>query len=429
MELLFLPFIFLLLSIALTPLAAPQFWHKYHGWVAAAWAAIFLVLFYQQNEATEVRRHLLQTLMGDYLPFILLLAALYIIAGGVRITGRLVGTPGVNTAILAVGTLLASWIGTTGAAMLFIRPLLRANQKRRFQVHTLIFFIILVANCGGSLTPLGDPPLFLGFLHGIDFFWTTKNMLAPAAFICGVLLAQYWILDTLLWRREEHSHTLDEKHPEETAISIEGSINLLFLAGVLMAVMLSSVESPGLFSDHGTTYAELGRDLLLLFMAWLSWRWTPKHIRADNHFTWFPIKEVGVIFAAIFITIIPVLDALGSGRLPVTDLLAGPAHYFWLTGLLSSVLDNAPTYLVFFYAAGGDPASLMGPQAQTLLAISSGAVFMGALTYIGNAPNFMVRSIAQERGLKMPNFFAYVFWASLILMPLFAVATLIWFLP
>ena len=429
MSLLFLPFICLLLSIALVPPLAPHFWHKHHGAVAAFWAGIFLLLFTVHGEATAVGRRLTHTLLAEYLPFILLLTALYVIAGGIRITGRLAGTPVVNTTILATGAAAASWIGTTGAAMLFIRPLLRANERRRFRVHTVIFFIILVANCGGALTPLGDPPLFLGFLRGVDFFWTTVHMLPLTLLVCGLLLGQYWLLDRFFWAKEKHSHTPEEEHPEETALSVEGVVNFALLGGVLLAVLLSSVASPtvGWLGDE-VSRTELGRDLLLLLMVWLSWRWTPKHVRAENRFTWFPIREVAVIFAAIFITIIPLLEALRGGQLSVTEFLYDdPAHYFWITGLLSSILDNAPTYLVFFNAAGGDAAVMMGEKAHILLAISAGAVFMGGLTYIGNAPNFMVRAIAQERGVRMPSFLGYMFWASLALLPVFALTTAIWF--
>lgn len=431
MEPLFLPFICLLLSLALVPLVAPRFWHKHYATVAAFWAAMFLAMFFARRETTEATHHLAHSLLAEYLPFILLLTALYVIAGGIRITGKLAGTPTVNLAILAIGAASASWIGTTGAAMLFIRPLLRANEKRRFRVHMVIYFIILVANCGGALTPLGDPPLFLGFLHGVDFFWTTEHMLPLTLLVCGILLVQFWLLDSFLWRREKHSHTPEEEHPEETKLNVEGAANFALLAGVLLAVIASSGTGDGaavtVWGVH-LTYGELGRDLALLGLAWLSWRWTPKHIRTENHFTWFPMKEVAAIFVAIFITIIPLLEALKGGELMVTEVLHGSAHYFWITGLLSSILDNAPTYLVFFNAAGGDAQVLMTEKSHLLLAISAGAVFMGALTYIGNAPNFMVRAIAQERGVKMPGFFGYTFWAALILMPIFALMTLIWFL-
>ena len=424
MSLLFLPFICLLLSIALVPLVSNQFWHKRYGWVSGFWGVLFLGLFLLERGVGEAGYLISHALLEEYIPFILLLGALYVIAGGIRLNGKLVGTPVVNTAILAIGATLASWIGTTGAAMLFIRPILRANENRKYRVHTIVFFIMLVANTGGALTPLGDPPLFLGFLQGVEFFWTTTHLLIPTILVCGILLVQFWVLDKFLWRREAHNQSQAELHPEEVKLTIEGGINFLFLLGVLTAILASTADLPKV---AGIATGHIMRDVILLLMAVLSLRATPKHIRTDNRFTWFPIKEVAVIFAAIFITIIPVLEALRGGQIPIAQLLNNPASYFWLTGLLSSVLDNAPTYLVFFNAAGGDAATLMTEDAIILTAISAGAVYMGALTYIGNAPNFMVRSIAQERGIAMPSFFGYMFWASLALMPIFVILTLIWF--
>lgn len=426
-----LPFAALLLSIAFVPLCAPQFWHHHYGKVAAFWAATFLFPLIYVQGVLNTLEHVGHTLFLEYIPFVVLLLTLYTVAGGIRLKGNFVATPSVNLAFLTFGTLIASWIGTTGAAMLLIRPLLRANERRENKIHTIMFFIFLVANIGGSLTPLGDPPLFLGFLNGIDFFWTFQAMAAPMLFLSVLLLAIFWLLDTFFYRREkvEHipSHALDEP------IGITGSFNILLLLMVIAAVFLSGTLEWGefhLFSIPMVT-AGVARDLALLTITFLSWKMTPFHIRKENHFTWFPIQEIGKLFAAIFITIIPALAMLRSGTFDMASLDVGLSQevlYFWGTGILSSFLDNAPTYLIFFNMAGGDPVTLMGEKESLLLAISCGAVFMGALTYIGNAPNFMVRAIAAERGVTMPHFIGYMLISSLILLPLFLLVTMIWFI-
>ena len=431
------PFAGMLLSIALFPLLAPTFWHHHFGKVAAAWALAFILPFAAFYGPPLALYEVLHVLLLEYLPFIILLLALFTVAGGIRLTGYLVGTPLVNTGMLLFGTLIASWMGTTGAAMLLIRPVIRANAWRRYRVHTIVFFIFLVANIGGSLTPLGDPPLFLGFLKGVSFFWPTVHMLGPMAVAAGVLLIVYFALETVLYRRERGAPPADEV---EGRMGLDGSINILLLAGVIGAVLLSGVWQPGIGFEVYHVRLELQnltRDALLLLITWLSWKWTRIENREANGFSWFPIIEVAKLFAGIFLTIVPAIAILRAGRdgalSGVVSLVNDPAGrpidaaYFWLSGGLSSFLDNAPTYLVFFNTAGGDPEVLMGPLASTLLAISAGAVFMGANTYIGNAPNFMVRSIAEERGIAMPSFFGYMLWSGGILIPLFLLMTLIFF--
>jgi Na+/H+ antiporter NhaD/arsenite permease-like protein len=326
-------------------------------------------------------------------------------------------------------------MGTTGAAMLLIRPLLRANKERKHKVHIVIFFIFLVANIGGSLTPLGDPPLFLGFLKGVDFFWTTKAMFLPMLFMIISLLIIFYFYDTFQYRKESDLPvpTNNEK------ISVKGSFNLLLIFGVVCSVLLSGFWRPGIdftiFHVH-VELQNLARDILLLILTYLSWTYTSKEIREGNEYTWFPIQEVAKLFAGIFITIIPAIAILKAGKSGALSSIinsvssdTGPVNYmyFWLTGILSSFLDNAPTYLVFFNTAGGDAQVLMGELSQTLLAISAGAVFMGANTYIGNAPNFMVKSIAESSGIKMPSFFGYFFYSLVILFPLFIVVSLLFF--
>jgi len=435
-----LPFAGILLSIAIFPLAAPQFWHHHFGKVSAFWALCVLVPFVLQFGFDLTLYELVHLILLEYLPFIILLFALFTVAGGVRITGALRGTPGVNTFMLALGTVLASIMGTTGAAMLLIRPMIRANDWRQRKVHVFVFFIFLVANIGGSLTPLGDPPLFLGFLKGVDFFWPTDHMLPPMLVVAVPLLAIFYVLDRWLHRREPVPETLEHIRTDEGRFGIEGRWNLLLLIGLMAVVLFSGIWRGGTaFEVHGVPleWEGLMRDVVLVLIALLSLRLTPAGSRQANNFTWFPIVEVAKLFAGIFITIVPVIAILRAGEVgalggvieAVTDENGLPrnAMYFWITGTLSSFLDNAPTYLVFFNVAGGDPQLLMGAEADTLLAISAGAVFMGANTYIGNAPNFMVRSICEERGVKMPSFFGYMVWSVGFLVPLFAVVTLIFF--
>ncbi|MBS0535006.1 MAG: sodium:proton antiporter [Proteobacteria bacterium] len=433
-----LPFVGILLSIALFPLLAPKFWEHHFGKVAAFWALAFLLPCAAIYGVTATWTELLHTAVLEYLPFIILLLSLFVVSGGIRIAGNLAGNPATNTAMLAIGTFAASVVGTTGASMLLIRPLIVANKQRPNNVHVFIFFIFLVSNIGGSLTPLGDPPLFLGFLKGVDFLWTVESMFAPMALASVILLALFFVIDNHYWRKEGHrrpaGHTL--RHVE-----IDGLHNVIYLAGIVGAVLVSGIWKPGVSLPVGFGIAMplegVVRDIVLLVLAWLSWRTTRRNIRIENAFTWTPIQEVALLFAGIFITIIPALAILRAGKdghlAPLLAFVTGAdgqpinAAYFWLTGALSSFLDNAPTYLVFFNLAGGDPHTLMGPLYKTLLAISAGAVFMGANSYIGNAPNFMVKSICEERGIRMPSFFGYMAWSGAILLPLFVVITLVFF--
>ena len=429
------PFVGILLSIAIFPLVASDFWHHNFGKISAFWATLFILPFMFSQGWQITLYEVLHVGLLEYIPFIILLLALFTISGGVQLTGSLVGTPIINTAIILVGTLLASWMGTTGAAMLLIRPLLRANKERKYKVHIVVFFIFLVANIGGSLTPLGDPPLFLGFLKGVDFFWTTKAMFLPMLFMVISLLIIFYIYDTIQFKKEEPLPQVSSKEK----IGIKGSFNLLLIFGVICSVLLSGFWKPNIEFTIYHVHVELQniiRDILLLLLAYGSWKLTIKEIREANEYTWFPIQEVAKLFAGIFITIIPAIAILKAGTsgalagiINSVSRDSGPVNnmYFWLTGILSSFLDNAPTYLVFFNTAGGDPQVLMGELSQTLLAISAGAVFMGANTYIGNAPNFMVKSIAESSGIEMPSFFGYFLYSLIILFPLFGVISLLFF--
>jgi len=430
-----IPFAGLLLSLALWPIFAADFWHHHFGKITAAWTASFLIPFALSFGASETWHQVVHVLLLEYLPFVILLFALYTIAGGITLRGTLVGSPALNSGILAIGTLLASLMGTTGAAMLLIRPLLRANEARAHKVHVVVFFIILVGNVGGALSPLGDPPLFIGFLKGVDFFWTTRELALPTVLLAGTLLAVFYALDSWFWRREQAPPPAVRE-----PLAIDGAFNFLLIAGVVGEVLLSGLWKPNISFDVAGTPLELqnlAREVALVALALLSLWLTPRAVRVANAFNWAPIAEVAKLFAGIFLTIIPVIAALQAGHRGalyelvdlVTDPATGAPHhimYLWVAGLLSAFLDNAPTYLVFFNLAGGDAATLMGPLKPTLTMISAGAVYFGALTYVGNAPNFMIKAIAEERGVSMPSFFAYLAYASIILTPLFVVISMLY---
>ena len=432
------PFVCMLLSIAVGPLALPHFWHHHFGKVAVFWGLAFLVPCAIAFGFGTMLYQFIHAMLLEYVPFIILLFALFTVAGGVRLKGQLVGTPMVNTGILLLGTVLASWMGTTGAAMLLIRPLLKANEHRRYRMHSVIFFIFLVANIGGSLTPLGDPPLFLGFLKGVSFFWTTTHLFLKTCLLSAILLVVYFGIDTMLFGKEGRPVPPASLGSREQ-LGLDGKVNLILLAGVVVAVLFSGMWKPGIeFNVYGT-HVELqnaARDVVLLVIAWLSLRLTTTECRELNGFSWAPIEEVAKLFIGIFVSMIPAIAILKAGEAgalaPVIKLVSHGGEpvnsmYFWCTGLLSSFLDNAPTYVVFFNTAGGDAVHLMGEWANTLSAISAGAVFMGAVTYIGNAPNFMVRAIAEDQGVKMPSFFGYMLWSVGILFPCFGLLTFIFF--
>lgn len=423
------PFAGILLSIALCPLIVPHFWHKHFGKVAVFWAlctAVPLFVVYGGSIATTSVAH---AVIGDYLPFIIFVGVLFVVAGGIHIRSSFLGTPLLNSVLLFIGAMLANVMGTTGAAMLLIRPLLEANKARKFRMHTFIFFIFLVANIGGSLTPLGDPPLFMGFLRGVDFFWTTEHLLIPMLTTVLFLLAIYFVIDTLAYRHEDQKaiHNI-----EKVPFKIEGSINILLLACVVGSMLLSGFWKSGIsFNVLGVdlTLEAITRDVLFLIIGGLSLALTPKVAREGNQFSWDPILEVAKLFFGIFCCIVPVLEMLRAGHsgafAPLVAMVTNADGtynnhmFFWMAGSLSAFLDNTPTYLAFFNLAGGDPMLLMNEDSHTLMAISMGSVFMGAITYIGNAPNFMTISIVQERGIKMPSFFGYMVWSVGILVPTF----------
>lgn len=429
------PFVGLLLTIATGPLLFPKFWHAHYGKLATAWAVSVVAALAAAYGVPTAFEAFVHAMVAEYLSFIVLLLALYTVAGGIRVSGQIRGTPRNLTILLAIGTGMASFVGTTGAAMILIRPLIRAIRERKHRAHVIVFFIILVANVGGALTPLGDPPLFVGFLRGVDFFWTMRNIWLQTVIVAASLLIAFLIVDT--WLSRDDAAARPPRNPD-LKLRINGGINFVLIAAIVGCILGTAIWKPGVnFSVFGTVVplqnavSAVALVLIALLSLWL----TPNEHREENGFSWEPIREVAILFAAIFTAIIPVLAMLQAGRNGpfgfLLNIVTGPAGapsevaYFWLTGILSAFLDNAPTYLVFFELAGGDAQQLMGPLAGTLAAISMGAVYMGALTYIGNAPNFMIYAIAEERGIAMPSFFGYFLWASLILVPLFVLLTLL----
>jgi Na+/H+ antiporter NhaD/arsenite permease-like protein len=426
-----MPFVGILLSIATGPLLFPHYWEHHVGKFSIFWSACAVVPLFFFAGPSIATGAVLHTVLLEYIPFILLLLALFVTAGGVYLEGNLRGTPAANALLLIVGATLASFVGTTGASMILIRPLIRANDDRVYRAHTVIFFIFLVSNIGGSLTPLGDPPLFVGFLKGVDFFWTTTHLFHEMLFVAGIVLVVFILLDVYLHRREQHqSHPFDPT--PDSPLKLHGAVNLALIGVVIAAILMSAYWKPGVsFTVHGIELQlqNILRDLIFVAVTFVSLKITPAHCRTGNEFGWGPIREVAILFACIFLCLVPVIAMLHAGTkgafAPILALISNAdgtpnnVAYFWLSGGLSSFLDNAPTYLVFFEMAGGDPKVLMGTMAATLAAISTGAVFMGANTYIGNAPNFMVYAIARQMGVRMPSFFGYMLWSGCILIPTF----------
>ena len=429
-----LPFLGMILSIAIFPLVLPDFWSKHFGKVSFIWAAI-VVIGLGLTQGVGVSLHSLIVVMFEqFLPFIFLLIALFTITGGIKLHGDLVGSPKLNTLILLIGAILSSWLGTTGAAVLLIRPLINANNWRTFKVHTMIFFIFIVGNIGGSLTPVGNPPLLMGFISKIPFFWPLTKLLAPTAVATIILLVIYYFMDIYFMKKETAK---PEPSKEKKSITIEGGWNFLLLIAVVGAVMVSSLNIGTAFTLYHVEMplSELIEILGLIAIAFISMKITKKSTREANNFTWHPMLEVGKIFAGIFVCMAPLIAMLRAGANGpmsfIIDSLTSNGHpangmYYWLSGGLSAFLDSAPAYLVFFNTAAaghGDALAaaqfMMTDNAQTLIAITAGASFMGAITYIGNAPNMMVKAIAEEGGIKMPSFFGYMAWSIAILIPLF----------
>ncbi len=401
-----LPFVAMLLAIAVCPLWVPHWWDSNRNKliVSGVLGLPVLMLYGARHPSALVHT------AGDYVSFIVLLAGLFVISGGVLLRGDLVATPAINTGFLALGGLMASFVGTTGASMLLVRPLLQTNSERTRVKHSIVFFIFVVSNVGGMLTPLGDPPLFLGYLAGVPFTWTFR-LWPQWALMLGVLLAVFFAYDSVQFSREPLAAIRRDRRRVEP-LRVRGGLNAVWLVGVVLSVAF--LHAPW-------------RELAIVALAGLSLKLTPSRIRRDNGFSAGPMVEVAVLFAGIFLTMIPALDLL---RLRGDELgVRAPWQFFWATGVLSSFLDNAPTYLAFLALGQGLrlPGEVVGVPAAILAAISVGAVAMGANTYIGNAPNFMVKAIAEEAGVKMPSFFGYMLYSGVILLPLFVVVTLVFF--
>lgn len=443
-----IPFAGMLLCIAITPLVKGEWWEKHQLLVSVLWSLIFLVPFTVAFGLEITAEQLSETIVGDYIPFIILLLGLFVVSGGIHIKGTIVGTTKNNVIFLLIGALLASWIGTTGSAMLLIRPLLRANQWRRHKAHIVIFFIFLVANIGGCLTPLGDPPLFLGYLRGVPFFWTLTHVWPILLVNMIILLCAFVIVDRHFIKKEGvqglERFDLEDSADDRVPIRIEGWHNFFFLLLIIVGVILNgTIPQIDLFiaEETGLTYGisvfgthvgieYIAQIALICIAMLLSWVTTKHDLRERNNFEWGPIAEVAKLFIGIFITMIPallLLRAYGSSL-----GIDSPLKFFWATGALSSFLDNSPTYVVFLTTAGSLGSSVansvmtsVGAVDPTiLLAISAGAVFMGAITYIGNAPNFMVKNIAESAQVKMPSFFGYMGWSICFLIPVFIIDTL-----
>lgn len=430
-----LPFVGLVLSISLLPVILTKFWHKHEGKICLFWVFLTLSMLAYLGGGKIVVSSLFKTFLHHYIPFMSLILALYIIGSGIKI--RLLGktSPFKNVCILAAGIGLSNIVGTTGASMILIRPLLTLNKNREFKTHIVIFFIFIVANIGGCLTPIGDPPLFLGYLEGIPFFWSVQNLFLPLVFISLCILGIFYVLDSFYYKKQLVHIEEDKDHSYE----LEGKRNFgLLLLVICILIAYGFVKNP-VFLSMGSLKINLFallRDLSLIILSIFSWKVTPKKIHTYNQFNFHPLLEVAKVFAAIFVTLIPVSAMLDAGMQGAFSPLLGVLNaegrpdsflYFWITGILSAFLDNAPTYLVFFHLAGADPILLTTKYATTLVAISSGAVFMGALTYIGNAPNFMVRAIAAKSGVKMPSFFGYMGWSCAILVPVYLIFSMIFF--
>jgi Na+/H+ antiporter NhaD/arsenite permease-like protein len=412
----------MLLSIALFPLFWNHFWEKNKNKLYVAIVLSIPVIIYLLLNGFS--HQLIHTMVFDYVPFLILLGALFTITGGIHLSGDIAAKPKVNTLFLGIGAIIASLMGTTGAAMLLIRPVIQTNKERSFKVHTILFFIGIVANCGGLLTPLGDPPLFMMYLRGAPFTWFFH--LAPEWFVTNILLLIiYFFVDTYYYKKEPASAiTRDESNIRP--IKIEGKRNFIFLVGVVLAVAFLNEQYLSFVNIN--PYFKFIREAVIILMAYLSMQFTPKLLRTSNNFTWHPIEEVAYLFLGIFITMVPCLLYLESNA--KTLGIESASQFYFYTGMLSSFLDNTPTAVTFHSLALGlgENSGLLvaGISEQLLKAICIGAVFFGSMTYIGNGPNFMVKAVAEENNIKMPDFFSYIFKFSIIvLLPVFILVELL----
>ncbi len=440
-----IPFAGLLLCIAVLPLVKAEWWEAHQPHAIVFWSLLFVLPFafvYGPGQAFE---KVLECIVDDYLTFIILLFGLFCVSGNITLEGDLAGSQRINVGLLLIGTMLSSWIGTTGASMLMVRPIIKMNAWRKRRSHIMVFFIFLISNIGGCLTPIGDPPLLMGFMRGVPFFWSL-HLFPVLLFNVVILLTIFYFLDRRAYRKDIAEGLKPDISKPGTEVHILGLHNLIFLAMIVAAVILSgtlpgmaafqdaegAVRGIHLFGEVTLTYPALIEVVIILVAAFLSFKTTSVEIRRKNHFTWGAIQEVAVLFVGIFITMQPALMILKANGASLG--LNKPFEMFWATGCLSSFLDNTPTYLVFLTTAGalgfteGMPTILGTVPVAMLEAISCGAVFMGANTYIGNAPNFMVKSISDENGIRMPSFFGYLLWSVTFLIPVFLLDMLVFFL-
>ncbi|MCR4732748.1 MAG: sodium:proton antiporter [Lachnospiraceae bacterium] len=440
-----IPFVGMLLCIALGPILVEEWWENKKQYVVAGWSILTIVLFAVVFGVSDSAEVTLECIFNDYLTFIILLFGLFCVSGNISFKGDLAGSPHVNMFLLTVGTILSSLIGTTGSSMLMVRPVLKMNSWRTRKSHLMIFFIFMVSNLGGILTPIGDPPLLMGFMRGVPFQWSL-NLFPMMLLNMVILLTVFYFLDRKFYRMDVAEGRMPDISKPGTTLTLSGKHNIIFLIMIVGAVVLSGVlpSVPAFQNADGTVkgipifgevtfgFPSLIECVIILLAAWLSFKTTPEKIRRKNHFTWSAIEEVAILFIGIFITMQPALLLLKEvgPKLGLTT----PTQMFWITGALSSFLDNTPTYLVFLTTAGtlgataGISTAVGVIPVKLLEAISCGAVFMGANTYIGNAPNFMVKTLSDENGVKMPSFFGYMKWSFAILIPTFLVDMLVFFL-
>ena len=440
-----IPFAALLLCVALGPIADPHLWEKRQGVVVAILSVMLLVAYGMLQGGGAAVELGLECLVGDYIPFIVLLFGLFCVAGNITLVGDLAGSPRINVALLLFGTLLSSCIGTTGSSMLMVRPIIKMNAWRKRKRHIMVFFLFLISNIGGCLTPIGDPPLLMGFSRGVPFFWSLR-LFPIMALNVAILLITFYFVDMRAYRKDIAIGRKPDISKPGTDVHIDGLHNIMFLVVIVAAVILSGVlptlpafqDASGnvlgihIYGHVTLTYPALIEIVMILLSALLSFKTTPASVRQANHFTWGAIKEVAVLFIGIFITMQPALMILKEHGASLG--LNTPFQLFWVTGALSSFLDNTPTYLVFLTtactmgASSGLATALGIVPEQMLIAISCGAVFMGANSYIGNAPNFMVKAISDENGIRMPSFFGYLGWSAAFLLPVFLLDSLLFFL-
>jgi len=424
-----IPFLGIILSMSLLPLLCPHFWERHCSYVPSFWTMAYLLPVACFFGIDKVPLAILEPIISDYIPFVILISTLYIVSGGIYVDFPRGNGALFNTIFLFFGSIIAGIIGTTGAAALLIRPFLRANSGRKYKTHLTIFFIFLIANIGGAATPLGDPPLFIGFMKGIDFFWFIKHLYKFLFSTTIVLCLLFFIIDSTLFKKE---NLTPRKSDSYVHFEIQGLSNVILIIFVLMAVILCNFDGNIKIGHEEFAVSSMVRNFLLLMISAVSLKTTPTEIREKNQFSIAPIKEIAELFAGIFITVTPIINILHQGTggafghlfewiAPGGEFIAG--RCFWISGMLSSILDNAPTFLIFFHLTSGDPTVLMTVKSHILTAFSISTVFMGAMTYIGNAPNLIVKSVALDHKIKMPSFLGYMGWSIVILVPVFVIVS------